>query len=108
MTDLINGRVSMAARTGAVASTWPVQRRISQVRMPPNSATDGDRKLPGAWLLNRLACALLGHRDLIPTGSAKYLRTGARRKLFLCHACDSYSWKSPSNSRKTVGPAFTE
>jgi hypothetical protein len=85
-----------------------VQRRISQVRMPPKRATDGDRKLPGGWLLNRLACALLGHRDLTPTGSAKYLRNGARRELFLCHACDSYFWKSPSHSRKTVGPAFAE
>jgi hypothetical protein len=52
----------------------------------------------GGWLVNRLVCALRGHRDLVASGTAKVQPSGVRRELFVCQACDSYAWKNTSHS----------
>lgn len=54
--------------------------------------------LRGGWLVNRLVCAVRGHRQLVATAAAaKILPSGVRQELFLCHACGSYSWKTTRN-----------
>jgi hypothetical protein len=61
----------------------------------PVSAKGG--ALCGGWLVNRLVCAVQGHRQLATTAAAtKLLPTGVRQELFLCHACGSYAWKATS------------
>jgi hypothetical protein len=58
--------------------------------------TGDNRGAPGGgWLVNRVLCAVLGHRRLFETAAAeKLLPSGARRQLSFCHACGSYAWKA--------------
>lgn len=52
----------------------------------------------GGWPVNRLVCAVRGHRLLVATAAAaKTLPSGGRREIFLCHACGSYAWKPTRN-----------
>jgi len=36
----------------------------------------------------------MGHRRLVAAGVAGVLPSAKRRELFLCHACDSFAWKT--------------
>ena len=55
--------------------------------------------LCGGWLVNRIVCAVMGHRLLVGTAATpKVLRSGVRRELCLCHACDSYAWQTTSTN----------
>jgi hypothetical protein len=70
------------------------------------AAGDGPRAPRGGWLINRVLCAVMGHRRLLPTAAAeKLLPGGVRRELFMCHACDGYAWKSSSTNYR---PSWSE
>ena len=53
------------------------------------------------WFLKRILCAVTGHRRLVAAGAAKILSDGVRQELYLCHACDAYSWRASGKQRST-------
>jgi len=63
------------------------------------STSERDSIPRGGWLINRVLCAVVGHRRLWPTAAAaKLLPQGVQKELFFCHACSSYSWKTVNRS----------
>jgi hypothetical protein len=76
----------------------PRKRRETAPAANARQRTGDNPSAPGGgWLINRLVCAVRGHRDLVAAGTAKIEPSGVRRELFLCRVCDSFAWKRTSN-----------
>jgi hypothetical protein len=100
MSEISARRVGSAAWRDALAvRKQPDRETIAETVTATQRASESDSAPPGGWLVNRLLCAVMGHRQLLPTAAAaKLLPSGVRREAFLCHACGSYFWKSVSQS----------
>jgi hypothetical protein len=81
--------------SGAPTGERPHNRnKTALATISPQRAADGRSAPRGGWLVNRLLCFVMGHRQLVPTGVARILPNGKRREMFLCHACDGFTWKT--------------
>jgi hypothetical protein len=100
MSDTSVHKLGNAAWRDALARIWGRHRKkTAAATTPPKRASDSQSALGGGWLVNRVACAVVGHRQLLATAAAeKVLPSGARRQLLMCHACGSYAWKTASKS----------
>jgi hypothetical protein len=89
-----------AAWKGALASKRRRNRDAIAATVIAGQPTSERDSIPrGGWLINRVLCAVVGHRLLEPTAAAgKLLPQGVQQELFFCHACSSYSWKTVSQS----------
>jgi hypothetical protein len=77
---------------------WRRPLKTALVTNPLHERASRRGALRGGWLVNRLACAVRGHRQLVATAAtARILPGNVRREIFLCHACDSYTWKTTPN-----------
>jgi hypothetical protein len=101
--------VGGAAWKGALAGKRRRNRdAIAAKAIAGQPTSERDSTPRGGWLINRLLCAVVGHRRLGPTAAAaKLLPQGVQQELFFCLACSSYSWKnvspSPNASWESVG-----
>ena len=90
---------SSAEWRGAPTGAWPRSRNKTAIAtVSPQRAVDGRSAPRGGWLFNRLLCAVIGHRQLVSTGVARMLPNGKRREMFLCHACEGFTWKTASQA----------
>jgi len=98
MSEISARRVGSAAWRDALAGRRQRNREtIAEAARKAQPAGETDSAPRGGWPVNRVLCAVMGHRQLLPTAAAaKLLPGGVHREVFLCHACGSYSWKSVS------------
>ena len=100
MTRISAQGVEAMAHRRAHSRPWrrPLKTALA-ANAPEQRASPTGGALPGGWLVNRLVCAVRGHRQLVATAAtAKILPCSVRREIFLCHACGSYAWKTIPNS----------
>jgi hypothetical protein len=101
MPDISVHRARSSAWKDALTGVW--RRKRYETRAAANTGqrtSDNPSARRGGWFINRLVCAVRGHRDLVPSGTAKVRPNGVRRELYVCQACDSYAWKTTSNSHR--------
>ena len=107
MSDISVQGVGANAWKRAHSLTWSHPFKAAAVLKSPRQRASLTESAPrGGWLVNRVVCAVRGHRQLVATAAtAKILSSGMRRELFLCHACGSYAWKEMVNSYR---PSWSE
>jgi hypothetical protein len=102
---MANSLVHEKGRCEWRAALVNVAQRIRQTRGSDTAVAHCTGATPTAWnaswFLKRIRCAVTGHRRPVATGAAKILSTGVRQELYLCHACDAYSWRRSGKQRST-------
>jgi hypothetical protein len=93
------------SRPGWRETLATVRQRIRQPCAAATPVAHHTGDTPSAWnapwFLKRILCTVTGHRDPVAAGAAKILSRGIRQELYLCHACDAYSWRASRKKRST-------
>ena len=98
MSEISVQGVGATAQKRAWSRPWRPFKTALAANAPRQRAIPSSGAPRGGWFFNRLVCALRGHRQLVATAAtAKILPGNLRREIFLCHACDSYAWKTTPN-----------